>query len=147
MSMTAKRRLHDIYQLNDFEKAVKRYLPKAVYEYVRNGAGAELSLRRNRAIFQRYLWRPYRLRNVSSVNTKITLFGEEYAQPFGLAPTGGAAMTRYDADRIEQPRRDGIICFMRFRPILSRRLKRSFASTRAPGLPPICRATSRLSMA
>ncbi|NVN01413.1 MULTISPECIES: alpha-hydroxy acid oxidase [Asaia] len=101
MSMTAKRRLHDIYQLTDFEKAVKRYLPKAVYEYVRNGAGAELSLRRNRAIFQRYLWRPYRLRDVSSLNTKITLFGEEYAQPFGLAPTGGAAMTRYDADRIE----------------------------------------------
>ncbi|WP_158625433.1 MULTISPECIES: alpha-hydroxy acid oxidase [unclassified Asaia] len=101
MSMTAKRRLHDIYQLTDFEKAVKRYLPKAVYEYVRNGAGSELSLRRNRAIFQRYLWRPYRLRDVSSLSTKITLFGEEYDQPFGFAPTGGAAMTRYDADRIE----------------------------------------------
>jgi len=101
MSMTARRRLHDIYQLSDFEKAVRRYLPKAVYEYVRNGAGAELSLRRNRAIFQRYLWRPYRLRDVSSLNTRITLFGEEYAQPFGLAPTGGAAMTRFDADRIE----------------------------------------------
>ncbi|GBQ93891.1 L-lactate dehydrogenase [Asaia krungthepensis NRIC 0535] len=99
--MTAKRRLQDIYQLTDFEKAVKRYLPKAVYEYVRNGAGSELSLRRNRAIFQRYLWRPYRLRDVSSLDTKIRLFGEEYDQPFGFAPTGGAAMTRYDADRIE----------------------------------------------
>lgn len=101
MSMTAKRRLHDIYQLTDFEKAVKRYLPKAVYEYVRNGAGSEISLRRNRAVFQRYLWRPYRLRDVSSLDTKITLFGETYDQPFGFAPTGGAAMTRYDADRIE----------------------------------------------
>lgn len=101
MSMTAKRRLRDIYRLTDFEQAVKRYLPKAVYEYVRNGAGSEISLRRNRAVFQRYLWRPYRLRDVSSVKTRITLFGETYDQPFGFAPTGGAAMTRYDADRIE----------------------------------------------
>ncbi|CDG41152.1 MULTISPECIES: alpha-hydroxy acid oxidase [Asaia] len=101
MSITAKRRLKDIYQLTDFEKAVKRYLPKAVYEYVRNGAGSEITLRRNRAVFQRYLWRPYRLRDVSSLNTKITLLGETYDQPFGFAPTGGAAMTRYDADRIE----------------------------------------------
>lgn len=101
MSMTARRRLRDIYLLTDFEKAVRRYLPKAVFEYVRNGAGSEISLRRNRAIFERFLWRPYRLRDVSACAAEITLFGERYAQPFGFAPTGGAAMTRYDADRIE----------------------------------------------
>lgn len=101
MSLTAKRRLHDVYQLTDFETAVKRYLPKAVFEYIRNGAGNEFSLRRNRTIFERFLWRPYRLRDVSSIRTKVTLFGEEYDQPFGFAPTGGAAMARFDADRLE----------------------------------------------
>lgn len=84
MSMTAKRRLHDVYQLTDFETAVRRYLPKAVFEYIRNGAGNEFSLRRNRTIFERFLWRPYRLRDVSPIRTKVTLFGEEYDQPLGL---------------------------------------------------------------
>jgi L-lactate dehydrogenase (cytochrome) len=101
MSLTTRRRLRDIYQLTDFEAASWRYLPRAVYEYVRNGAGFEVSLRRNRAVFHRYLWKPYRLRDVSQVDPSVILFGERYAQPFGLAPTGGAAMTRFDADKLE----------------------------------------------
>lgn len=101
MSRTTSRRLANIYRLEDFEPASKRYLPKPVYEYVRNGAGKEISLRRNRLIFDQLLWQPHRLRNVSMPETRISLFGESYALPFGLAPTGGAAMVHYDADRVE----------------------------------------------
>jgi len=101
MGITARRRLKDIDRLSDFEAASRHYLPRAIFEYIRNGAGDEISLRRNRAVFDRWLWRPHRLNDVTRVSTNIRLFGEDYDLPFGIAPTGGAAVMRYDADRIE----------------------------------------------
>jgi len=97
----ARHRLNRVYSLEDFEKLSKSCLPRAVYEYVRNGAGTEFSLHYNEAAFHALLWQPYRLRQVDQIRTGITIFGETYSAPFGLAPTGGAAMVRYDADRLE----------------------------------------------
>lgn len=99
--MAMPRRLKRIYALHDFESAARRHLPKAIFQYVRNGAGEEFSLRRNRRIFDSLLLRPYRLRDVAQRDAGVTLFGHRYAQPFGIAPTGGAAMIRYNADRLE----------------------------------------------
>ncbi|XAO72156.1 MAG: alpha-hydroxy-acid oxidizing protein [Acetobacteraceae bacterium] len=97
----ARHRLNRVYCLEDFEKLSKSCLPRAVYEYVRNGAGAEISLHYNEAAFHALLWQPFRLRQIDKVETGVTIFGETYKVPFDLAPTGGAAMVHYDADRLE----------------------------------------------
>lgn len=97
----ARHRLKRVYCLEDFERLSKSILPRAVYEYVRNGAGTEFSLHYNEAAFHSLLWQPYRLRRVDNLKTQITIFNETYSAPFGLAPTGGAAMMRFDADRLE----------------------------------------------
>jgi len=101
MSPRARSRLTKILQLEDFDAASRQHLPKAVYEYVRDGAGDERSLRRNREIFDKLLWHPRRLRDVTRPRTGISIFGQDYLLPFGLAPTGGAAMIRYDVDCLE----------------------------------------------
>ncbi|WP_035978955.1 alpha-hydroxy acid oxidase [Kozakia baliensis] len=99
--MTKTHRLRNIYTLSDYEKAAKRYLPKAVFQYIRNGAGDEYSLRRDRQVFNQWRWLPHRLRDVTARDPSVELFGHRYAQPFGIAPTGGAAVIRYNADRLE----------------------------------------------
>ncbi|MBS4075726.1 alpha-hydroxy-acid oxidizing protein [Ameyamaea chiangmaiensis] len=86
--------------LADFEAAARRRLPRAAYAYLRNGAGEERSLRWNRQQFDAYRLVPRRLRPVSDLRTDVTLFGQRYALPFGIAPLGGAAVLAYDADRI-----------------------------------------------
>ncbi|MEJ7608497.1 MAG: alpha-hydroxy acid oxidase [Bryobacteraceae bacterium] len=57
-----------------------------VFEYIAGGAGDEVTLRANRESFDRIRLRPRFLVDVSSIDTRITIFGQELASPFLLAP-------------------------------------------------------------
>ena len=57
------------------------------YEYVASGAADEHTVRWNRDAFDRIRLRPRMLRDVSSVDTRVTLLGREHAFPILLAPT------------------------------------------------------------
>ena len=57
------------------------------YEYVASGAADEHTVRWNREAFDRVRLRPRMLRDVASVDTRLTLFGREHAFPILLAPT------------------------------------------------------------
>ncbi|HJU23910.1 MAG TPA: alpha-hydroxy acid oxidase [Casimicrobiaceae bacterium] len=93
-----RRRLASLLCLDDFERAARRHLPRAVFEYVAGGAETDSSLRDNRAAFSEWGFLPRALVDVSGVSTRTTLFGHDYEAPFGIAPLGLAALFAYRGD-------------------------------------------------
>jgi 4-hydroxymandelate oxidase len=61
-------------------------LPRDVFDYFAGGAEDEVTLRANRAAWQNVFLRPRVLVDVSTVDTSITLFGQQLAHPVLLAP-------------------------------------------------------------
>jgi isopentenyl diphosphate isomerase/L-lactate dehydrogenase-like FMN-dependent dehydrogenase len=72
--------------LADFETAARELLPHAVYEYIAAGAGDEITKRDNEAAFDRIRLRPRVLRDLTKLDTGITLFGQSLPHPIILAP-------------------------------------------------------------
>src|SRR3954471_21894306 len=91
-------RLRMMLSLDDFEAPARRYLPRPMYGYVSGGAETNASLRANREAFDDYAFVPRALVDVSGRSCKTTLFGREYAAPFGFAPMGGSSMAAYQGD-------------------------------------------------
>src|SRR3989449_5621502 len=68
------------------------------FAYVAGGAGAELTLRANRAAFERWAIVPRVLRDVSVRDPSIELFGDRLPAPIVLAPVGVLEMAHREAD-------------------------------------------------
>lgn len=90
------RRLRRILDLDDFERAVRAKLPRAVYGYVAHGAETEATLRANRAAFDAWRLVTRVLVGVSKRCQEVQLFDRRYAAPFGIAPMGGGALVAYE---------------------------------------------------
>jgi 4-hydroxymandelate oxidase len=75
--------------LADFEALAKAKMPAMAWEYVTAGAGDEITLRWNEEAFQRIRLKPRVLVDVSKLDTRVSLFGQEHAFPILLAPTAG----------------------------------------------------------
>src|SRR5258708_29996119 len=74
----------------DFEKLAKAKLDPVAWDYLDEGSDDEVSLRANRSRFDDLIIRPHVLANdVSKIDTSITLFGKQLAQPIYLSVTGG----------------------------------------------------------
>lgn len=73
----------DVTQL---EPLARRRLSKMAYDYVRSGGGDEISMRENRAGFERLQLEPSVLVDVSQIDTRVNLFGSEMESPILLAP-------------------------------------------------------------
>lgn len=87
-----------IFALQDFEQPAKRKLPRQLFSYIYNGADDERTIKNNRSAFDRYAFTPRLLTDVSQRKQNITLFGQDYASPFGIAPVGLSAMWSYRGD-------------------------------------------------
>jgi 4-hydroxymandelate oxidase len=72
--------------LADLEPAARELLPHAVYEFITAGAGEEITKRDNEAAFDRIRLRPRVLRDLTRLDTGITLFGQTLPHPIILAP-------------------------------------------------------------
>ena len=72
--------------LADFEVLAKAKMPATSWEYVTAGAGDEITVRWNIEAYQRIRLRPRVLVDVSKVDTRVTLLGQEHAFPILLAP-------------------------------------------------------------
>src|SRR5688500_3310710 len=92
------RRLRGILALDDFEGAARDFLPKQVFTYIVEAAETRATLADNRAAFGEWWFVPRVLTNVSGGSQKTTLFGREYASPFGIAPMGISALSAYRGD-------------------------------------------------
>ncbi|NDB09621.1 MAG: hypothetical protein EBX98_05085 [Burkholderiaceae bacterium] len=70
----------------------------APFDFIDGGADDEHCLLRNRQAFERYRLLPRYLRDVSHRDLSVSLFGQTYASPLGISPTGLAGLFRPDAD-------------------------------------------------
>ena len=90
----------NLLSLDDFERAASRHLPRPIFAYVSGGAEDNVALRDNRAAFDDYGFVPRILTDVSKRSAATPLFGHIYAQPFGIAPMGIAALSAYRGDLV-----------------------------------------------
>ena len=86
--------------LQDFEHAARRRLPAFLFAFAHSGSEQQATVRANRAAFEQWALLPRYLRDVSTIDTQINLWGHTYAAPFGIAPMGGCALFAYEADRV-----------------------------------------------
>jgi L-lactate dehydrogenase (cytochrome) len=78
--------------IEDLRRSARRRLPRAVFDFIDGGAADEVTLRRNRAIFDRYTFRPRVLRDVSRLDISTQIFGQRLDLPVIVSPTGQAGM-------------------------------------------------------
>jgi (S)-mandelate dehydrogenase len=84
--------------IEDLRSLARRRLPKAIFDFFDGGAEDEVTLRGNRAAFERVKLLPRVLVNVADVDTKVRLFGKEASFPMAIGPTGGIGAGRPGAD-------------------------------------------------
>jgi 4-hydroxymandelate oxidase len=72
--------------LADFEPLAKAGLQPSAWEYLIAGAGDELTIRWNREAYERIRLNPRLLVDVSHLDTKMRLFGQEHSFPILVAP-------------------------------------------------------------
>ena len=86
--------------IEDLRGVAKRRLPRAIFDFFDGGAEDEVTLRENRAAFERVRLLPKVLVNVAQVDTAVTLFDRKANLPLAIAPTGGISAGRYGAELI-----------------------------------------------
>src|SRR6476660_10462221 len=81
----------------DLRRLAQRRLPRAIFDFFDGGAEDEVTLRENRAAFERVRLLPKVLVNVSKVDLGADLFGVRATLPLAIAPTGGISAGRAGA--------------------------------------------------
>jgi L-lactate dehydrogenase (cytochrome) len=87
------------YNIAELRKLAKRRLPAPMFHYIDGGADDEWTLKRNSAAFDRYEFQPRCLVDVSSIDTKTTVFGETIDWPFFCSPTALSRLFHYEGER------------------------------------------------
>jgi (S)-mandelate dehydrogenase len=90
--------LEKAVNIEDLRQMARRRLPRAIFDFFDGGAEDEVTLRGNRAAFQRVRLLPKVLVNVAEVDTRVRLFGVESSLPLAIGPTGGIAAGRAGAE-------------------------------------------------
>jgi isopentenyl diphosphate isomerase/L-lactate dehydrogenase-like FMN-dependent dehydrogenase len=70
----------------DYERLAQEVLEEGPWEYLRGGAGDEITMRENVEAFRRWKLRPRVLVDVERVETSTTVLGTEIAMPVLVAP-------------------------------------------------------------
>jgi 4-hydroxymandelate oxidase len=78
-----------LLSLFEFETEAHNRLPHGAWERISGGAADEITLRWNREAYDHIRLKPRILVDVSKLDTRVTLFGQELPFPILLAPTGG----------------------------------------------------------
>src|SRR5688572_8082643 len=92
--------LEKAVNIEDLRLLAKRRLPRAIFDFFDGGAEDEVTLRENRAAFERVRLLPKVLVNVAQVDTKTRIFDREANLPLAIAPTGGISAGRAGAELI-----------------------------------------------
>jgi 4-hydroxymandelate oxidase len=84
--------------LADFEPLARAKMSPMAWEYVTAGAGDELTVRWNKEAYQRIRLKPRVLVDVTKLDTRVTLFGQQHAFPILLAPTAAQKLTHEEGE-------------------------------------------------
>ena len=91
-------RIDDAINIDDLKRLAKRRLPKIMFDFIEGGVEDEVGLRTNANAFRDLRLVPRYYIDTSKREQRATILGRSYASPFGIAPTGGAALFRPGAD-------------------------------------------------
>ena len=80
--------LTTLLNLDDFERSFEKYGPRKAWAYIIGASNDCLSYRANKDAWQRLWFRPRIMRDVSKVNTRMRMMGQEVAMPVWIAPMG-----------------------------------------------------------
>lgn len=92
--------LAKVLSLDDFQQLARKRLPRSIYGYVAGAAETNASLRDNRDVFEEWGFVPRVLCKVARRTQHVSLFGREYASPFGIAPMGLMALSALQGDLV-----------------------------------------------
>ena len=84
--------------LTDFEPLAKAKMQPMAWEYVNAGAADEITVRWNKEAYQRIRLKPHVLVDVSHLDTRVSLFGQEQAFPILLAPAAAQKLVHPDGE-------------------------------------------------
>ena len=77
---------------SDYRELARRRLPHFLFEYIDGGSYGEVTLRKNVADLEQVALRQRVLRDVSNLDLRTTLFGQQLQLPVALGPIGLAGM-------------------------------------------------------
>jgi len=86
--------------LHEFEDVAKKKINKLAYDYIAGGAADELTLTANREAYDRFWIRRRVMNDVSTIDTSLTLLGQQLEHPILLAPAGAKPLLHPDGDRV-----------------------------------------------
>jgi (S)-mandelate dehydrogenase len=93
-------KIEDAVNIDDLRRLAKRRLPRIAFDFIEGGVEDEHCLTENEKSFARHRLVPRYMVDIARRDQSTALFGQSFASPFGIAPTGLAALFRADADLI-----------------------------------------------
>ena len=84
--------------LFDLERKAREMLPQTEYDYYASGANDEITLRENRAAYERIALLPHMLVDVSKRQMGTTVLGEPISMPVLIAPTAFQGLAHPEAE-------------------------------------------------
>ena len=91
-------RYEDAVNIEDLHKIARRKLPRVIFDYIEGGVEDERGLARNEAAFKKHRLLPRYLVDVSQRDQSQSVFGRNYASPFGISPTGSVGLYRREGE-------------------------------------------------
>ena len=88
----------DLVNVFEMEEIAKARLSRQLYDHIAGGAGAEVTLRRNREFFDRITFRPRMLIDVREMNLRCKLFDQDMEWPVLIAPLSGQQLLHPKGD-------------------------------------------------
>lgn len=82
----------------ELEQQARRAMSEEAFAYIAGGAGTESTIMENREAFERWRIIPRMLRDVSTRDTTVELFGRTLDSPYLTAPIGVLEMAHEEAD-------------------------------------------------
>ena len=76
----------DLVSVSDYARYAREFMTPAIYDYIAGGGADEVSLKRNRTLFEKWAIVPRVLRNVTQGGTQTSLLDEALRHPILLAP-------------------------------------------------------------
>lgn len=90
--------LERAYNIEDLRAMARKRLPKGLFEFIDRGSEDEKALKENRAAFDRIVFYPQVLKDVSQRSLGIELFGKSAKFPIAVAPTGAVGLLWFDGE-------------------------------------------------
>jgi (S)-2-hydroxy-acid oxidase len=88
----------DCLTIDELEKLAAERMDKQTRDYYNEGADSGSTLKENISAYQKYRIRPRVLRDISSIDTSVEIFGHKNSIPMGVAPTAMQCLAHDDGE-------------------------------------------------